>query len=182
MDKHDDDLLYGEDPTRAIVNALIRRDGDDCVYCEIPFSDDQDSKWSRTVDHYHSIDWCRKQGWSATDTHGMANLRLSHRVCNSVKSNREWLEDGTLAPKASRPVKAPRPDHCNTCNSGRKLYPGERCAICNGGAQPTTAPTMLKRSPTLCDHRQYFCSFCFVIQPELRLHGPWQDNQERRNN
>lgn len=178
MDTHDDDLLYGEVPTREIVQALVRRDGDQCVYCDVPFAPGQDSKWSRTVDHYHSIDWCRKQGWSAQDTHGMANLRLAHRACNSVKSNREWLEDGTLAPKPNpRPVKVARPTICTTCNSGRKLYPGETCVICGGGAQPTTAPTMIKRPPTLCDHRTYLCSFCFVIQPELRVHGPWQDNQ-----
>lgn len=171
--KHDDELMYGENPTREIVAALIRRDGDNCVYCDLPFHEDKESKWSRTVDHYHSIDWCRKQGWSAIDTHGMPNLRLSHKTCNSVKSNRTWQEDGTLSPRRVRMPKAPHPEVCTTCRSGRKLYPGETCAICGSGAQPTTAPTMLKRSPTLCDHDEFHCSFCYVIQPDLRVNGPW---------
>lgn len=169
-EKNDDDLVYGEDKTRDIVDALIRRDGYKCFYCVEPLSEDDASKYYRTVDHYHSIDWCRKKGWPGEDVHGMANLVLAHRVCNASKSNREWLEDGTLAPRPrTRQPRTPRPDVCTTCTSGRKLLPGEKCPICNSGPQPRKSPTALKRSPTLCDHANFHCYFCFLqIVPRVR--------------
>ena len=147
-----------------LVDALARRDGDACFYCGCDFVDEQDHKRSRTVDHYHSQDFCRKNNFTFEQTHGMENLRLSCKACNSQKSNREWLDDGTLAPRGRvRTVKAPRPELCDTCMSGRILLHGEVCPTCNSGPQPASAPGAYKKTPKECSHSGLdHCWYCFL--------------------
>lgn len=148
----------------VLVDALVQVYGDECFYCDIPFVDEQDHKHSRTIDHYHSQDWCRNSGRSFEETHGMENLVLAHKVCNSQKSNREWLDDGTLAPRGRvRTVKAPRPAVCDTCVSGRLLLIGETCPDCGSGPQPANAPKMYQKSPKECTHSGLdHCWMCYL--------------------
>jgi len=155
---------YVDTQRDVIVDALVQIYGDNCFYCEKDFVDEQDHRYSRTVDHYHSQDWCKKQGYSFEQTHGMQNLVLAHKVCNSQKSNREWLEDGTLAPRGrQRPVKLPRPEYCETCASGRLLLFGETCEVCGSGPQPAQAPKMYQRTPKECSHSgPEHCWMCYL--------------------
>lgn len=147
-----------------LVDALARIYGDVCFYCDCEFVNEQDHKRSRTVDHYHSQDYCKKNGYTFEQTHGLENLRLSCKSCNSNKSNREWLDDGTLAPRGRvRPVKAPRPEFCDTCVSGRILRIGERCPDCGGGPQPAGSPKAYQLPVKECTHDGvYYCRYCFV--------------------
>ena len=147
-----------------LVDALVQMHGDNCAYCDKPFVNEQDHKYSRTVDHYHSQDWCKRNGLSFEETHGMGNLRLAHKVCNSTKSNRAWLDDGTLEPRGRvRVAKGPRPEICETCMSGRILLVGEVCKDCGSGPQPAAAPTAYRKSTRECSHSgEEHCGYCFI--------------------
>lgn len=147
-----------------LVDALVQIHGDVCSLCPQPFVDEQDHKFSRTIDHYHSQDYCKRNGFTFEETHGIQNLTLMHKVCNSNKSNREWLDDGTLAPRGRvRAPKSPRPELCETCMSGRLLLLGEQCGVCGSGPQPATAPKMYQLSTKDCDHSgPNFCGYCFI--------------------
>lgn len=155
---------YVDTQRDVVVDALVQIYGDECFYCPAPFVDEQDHKYSRTVDHYHSQNWCRTQGYSFEDTHGIHNLVLAHKVCNSNKSDRVWLEDGTLSPRGRvRAPKAPRPKLCETCFSGRLLFIGEVCPDCGSGPQPASSPTAYQVRPRDCSHSGYeFCYMCFL--------------------
>lgn len=158
------DYNYVDTQRDLLVDALVQIYGDRCFYCPEKFVNEQDHKFSRTVDHYHSQDYCKKNGFSFEETHGLENLVLSHKLCNSNKSNREWLEDGTLAPRGRvRPVKKPRPEVCETCYSGRLLFIGENCPDCGSGPQPASAPKAYQVSPKECSHAGYeHCWLCFL--------------------
>lgn len=147
-----------------LVDALAQRDGDTCFYCHAEFVNEQDHKRSRTLDHYHSQDYCRSKGFSFEDTHGLQNLVLSCKGCNSSKSNREWLDDGTLQPRGRvRAVKGPRPEVCGTCMSGRLLLMGESCPDCGSGPQPAAAPGAYRKSTRECSHSgAEHCGYCFI--------------------
>jgi hypothetical protein len=155
---------YIETPQASLIAVLIELHGDICWYCDKPYTDIPDDKWSRTVDHFHSKDWCKKQGYDFYQTHGMTNLVMAHKGCNSTKSNREWLEDGTLAPRGRvRKPKGPRPELCDTCMSGRLLLMGEFCPDCGSGPQPATAPKAYQVTPKECDHDgDFYCWMCFI--------------------
>lgn len=161
--RQDPAMNYIDDKKSDIVAALIARDGDVCFYCPLPFDGDPNDKLGRTVDHYHSVDWGRKNGWGLLEIHGMENLVLSHKACNSKKSNRAWLPDGTLEPRGKEAkVHVERIDVCDTCMTGRLLYPGERCHVCGIDARPIVAPAMLQRRPKECDHDLHHCYLCFI--------------------
>ncbi len=154
---------YIDTPKRETIVFLVARDGDQCAYCDVPFRDEQDHRHSRTVDHYHSIDWCRRQGWTMDKIHDAENLVLAHKMCNSVKSNRAWQEDGTLEPRGRiRAPKVHKVPICITCESGRLLLHGEVCTVCGSGPQPATAPRHLQRQPKDCDHHRHHCFMCFI--------------------
>lgn len=158
------DYNYVDTQRDLLVDALVQMYGEACAYCEHEFVNEQDHKYSRTIDHYHSQDWCRRNGYSFDETHGIKNLVLAHKICNSNKSNREWLEDGTLAPKGRvRAVKKPRPVLCETCFSGRLLFIGETCDDCGSGPQPAPAPAAYQVSPKECSHSGFsHCWMCWL--------------------
>lgn len=158
------DYNYADTQRDILVDALVQVYGDGCFYCPAPFVNEENHKHSRTVDHYHSQDYCKKQGFDFMATHGMQNLVLAHKVCNSNKSNRAWLEDGTLEPRGRvRTPKAPRPEICETCASGRLLLLGETCPHCGSGPQPATAPKMYQKTPKECSHAgMHHCWMCYL--------------------
>lgn len=161
--RQDPEMNYVDDSKADIIAALIERDGDSCMYCPQPFDPDSNDKHGRTIDHYHSVDYGRKQGWDFLKIHGMQNLVLAGKSCNSKKSNRAWLEDGTLESRGRQKGPAVlRIDVCDTCSTGRLLYPGEFCPDCGIGARPEVAPSMLQRRPNECDHDQFHCYMCFI--------------------
>lgn len=161
--RQDPAMNYVDDKKSDIVKALIQRDGDQCFYCPLPFDKDSNDKYGRTIDHHHSIDYGRKNGWGFLEIHGMENLRLAHKACNSKKSNRAWLPDGTLEPRGREArVHVERIDVCDFCMSGRLLYPGEECHLCGITARPSVAPAMLQKPPKECDHDVYHCAYCFI--------------------
>lgn len=168
--RQDPAINYVDDKKSDIVAALIARDGDICFYCPEPFSGDSNDKFGRTIDHYHSVDWCKRQGLPFLKIHGMENLVLAHKACNSKKSNRAWLDDGTLEPRArDAKVHVERVPICDTCMTGRLLYPGEFCHVCGVGARPSVAPAMLQRRPSECDHSTTHCWGCHIgIIPRKR--------------
>lgn len=160
------DYNYMDTQRDVLVDALVQIYGDECFYCDVEFINEENHKYSRTVDHYHSQDYCKKHGFSFIETHGIQNTVLAHKVCNSNKSNREWREDGTLAPRGrERKAKSPRPELCDTCFSGRLLLVGEKCARCGSGPQPATAPRAYQRKPKECSHDgPEYCWRCFLGQ------------------
>lgn len=170
-------ILYTTHPRAVVWAAVIARWGDQCFYCEEAWDDQPDSKWSRTVDHYDSIDYGKKHGWSEDKIHSVTNLRPAHKTCNARKANREWIEgdNGTvLAPKLNVKLpKAKRPDLCDTCMSGRLLLEGETCPDCGSDPQPRTHPKYNQREPKDCQHGwgdnpEEFCWFCTLGFVERR--------------
>lgn len=162
--EHYAEYNYVDTQRDLLVDALVQLYGDRCFYCPIEFTNEENHKYSRTVDHYHSQDYCKKNGFDSMATHGMKNLVLAHKVCNSNKSNREWREDGTLEPRGRvRVPKGPRPELCETCMSGRLLLVGETCPVCNSGPQPATAPKMYQKTPKECSHSGMdHCYMCYL--------------------
>lgn len=158
------DYDYVNTQRDLLVDALVQIYGDECFYCDKPFVDEQEHKYSRTIDHHQSKDYCRKNSFSFEETHGMQNLRLCHRVCNHSKSNREWLENGKLAPRSRpRPVKRPRSPVCNICMSGRLLLNGETCPDCGSGPQPANSPGAYQKTPKECSHKGIdHCWWCYL--------------------
>lgn len=136
--------------------------------CGRPFTE----KDPPSIDHWWPQSWCRAQGWTQEQIDDISNTRICHRTCNSRKSDRIPLDDYTLGPVPIREPKAaklPRPEHCETCFSGRLLLVGETCHDCGIGPQPSTIPKTLQRRPKECDHGQFICVRCFVWEPEIRI-------------
>lgn len=165
-------LNYIESSRQDIRAALEERDGPDCFYCGCELDLE-----SRTIDHVVSQREARRRGWEMESTHGLGNLRLSCRDCNSLKGDRMLLEDGSIPPrppsrKERKAVKAARPEVCKTCMSGRKLRVDETCPVCYSGAQPVSWPTFYKSKPQACKHGHdepiEHCWMCVVVTPELR--------------
>ena len=88
------DFDYVSTPKPVLRKLLAELHGDMCYYCQNEFTDTQDDALSRTIDHYHSQEYCEENGWSFLDTHGITNLVLAHKKCNARKSNRRWTVEG----------------------------------------------------------------------------------------
>lgn len=147
------ELNYLRDSKQEILAALIERDGDQCAYCEkTDFHSDPNHVNGRTIDHYHSIDFCTSEGWDSEDTHSLSNLRLACKTCNARKSNRRWLPDGTLEPRGRVKVHVPRPEICDTCMNGRLLLKDEICDVCGSDPQPRSFPAYAQKRPKDCSH------------------------------
>lgn len=173
-----EDYNYVDTQRDLLIDALVQMHGDNCAYCPQPFVNEQDHKFSRTIDHYHSKDFCKKNGFSFMETHGLVNLVLAHKLCNSNKSNREWQKDGTLAPRGRiRRPKSPRPIICDTCYSGRLLFVGEVCSDCGSGPQPAVAPRAHQVSPKECSHSGYqTCWLCWLGMVERKEPFPLKES------
>lgn len=168
-----DTLNYIESSRQDIRAALEERDGPDCFYCEV----DLDLE-NRTIDHVVSQNEGKRRGWEMESIHGLENLVLACRKCNSLKGDRTLLEDGSIPPrpmsrKQRKIVKAERPEVCKTCMSGRMLQVGQICEMCGSGPQPLNTPTYYKQDPKVCGHGANHpletCWVCHVANPELRV-------------
>lgn len=165
-------LNYIESSRAELRAALEERDGPDCFYCEGELDLE-----NRTIDHVIPQREARRRGWEMESTHGLGNLVLSCRTCNSLKGDRLLNEDGTIparpmSRKRRKAIKSARPEVCKTCMSGRKLRVDETCSVCYSGPQPVGSPTFYKAKPQVCQHGHgeplETCWMCFVVSPELR--------------
>mgnify|MGYP002776715963 CR=1 FL=1 len=168
-----DRLNYIESSRAELRAALEERDGPNCFYCDTELDLE-----NRTIDHVVSQREARRRGWEMDSTHGLGNLRLACKSCNSLKGDRMLDEEGNIPPrpmsrKLKRKIRAMRPEVCKTCMSGRKLALGEVCNVCGIGPQPARTPTFYKRDPRECTHGEAHpletCWLCFCVNPELRV-------------
>lgn len=166
------EMNYIETSRAELRSVLEYRDGPDCYYCG-----EELNLENRTIDHVVPQREARRRGWELESTHGIDNLVLACRSCNTKKGDRLLLPDGTIPPRPPgraerRRIKASRPEVCKTCMSGRKLKVDETCPVCYSGAQPVRTPTFYKRDPRSCSHGHgeplETCWMCFVVSPELR--------------
>lgn len=150
-DKSDRDIL---------IEQVIERYGNACVLCTDKTWDEQGAL-AFSLDHWYPQVWCRQQGWTDDEIWAVDNLRPAHRVCNTRKGEILPLNDHEVViPKKELKQKIIRPEECDTCGTGRLLFPGEYCPVCYSGAQPSTMPKMLQRDPKECDHSKYICRNC----------------------
>ena len=145
-------LNYIESSRAELRAALEERDGPDCFYCEGELDLE-----NRTIDHVIPQREARRRGWEMESTHGLGNLVLSCRTCNSLKGDRLLNEDGTIPPrpmsrKRRKAIKSARPEVCKTCMSGRKLRVDETCSVCYSGPQPVIWPTFYQKTAKDCSH------------------------------
>lgn len=141
-----------------IVRLLIDRDGDKCQigFCSDPYYFTESGSWMRTIDHYIPL--------SRSGEDRLVNYQLAHFKCNNIKSNRIYLEDGTLEPLNGRApkVKVNKRPPCSTCKEGRGLGPDDECHICGLGPMPEGFPRWRQRDPRVCDHDEWFCWICVL--------------------
>lgn len=154
------------------VEYLLKTWGNKCMYpgCTLPFDS---AKHGMTIDHHYPQVRAREDGWEEESIHGIDNLRLMGKSCNSKKSDFIIDEEGKL-PSFDRPkrMKVIRPDLCRDCNNGRLVYPGEHCDVCGSGPRPMAAPGVFKRKPKQCSHTYpEHCALCWAVMPELRVHA-----------
>lgn len=162
--------------TADIVQALIARDGD---YCQFP---DCKNPTIFTNSNIRTVDHIVPRSKGGLDE--MSNFALMHRVCNNIKSDREYLPDGTLEPIDRKPekVKVAKRPACETCFEGRALLAGEVCDTCGSGPQPRNFPKYMQRTPKECDHDDYFCWSCtlgFVERKSVLSHLIGEEDNER---
>lgn len=166
------EIHYLDSPRREVIAALQNRDGYDCYYCEAMLDDE-----NRTVDHVIPQRIGKEKGYSSAEIHGIDNLVLSCRRCNSKKADRMLNSDGTLPPRRPnrferRAAKGQRKGVCETCMSGRILLEGEECPDCGSGPQPQSYPTAYKKEPRDCSHGwddpKDHCWYCMLGFVERR--------------
>lgn len=66
--------------------AIYERDGWICQLCDAPVDPDlpPSHRWAATLDHIEC------QSWALIPDHSPANLRLAHRMCNSMRGDESW--------------------------------------------------------------------------------------------
>lgn len=141
--------------TRDLVDYLIGRDGLFCYFpgCKKPqvFQGYDDI----SIDH-----WIPKSKGGSDHSE---NLRIMHQRCNSIKSDRLILPDGTLEPKPVKTVKKTvKRKPCEKCWEGRELGEHDVCDACGQTAQPQPWPRYKQRTPGECDHNKWFCWSCLL--------------------
>lgn len=152
------------------IAALTERDGYRCTFpgCVLPFDS---GTHSVTIDHIYPQSRGRAEGWTEEQINDLSNLQLQGKKCNAKKGHLVYNEDGTLPIKVAdkAAAKVDRPEICDTCYSGRLLFPGEECYDCGSGPQPAKWPRSLQRRPKECDHSTYHCFMCVAYDPDLRV-------------
>lgn len=153
------------------VKLLIATYGKKCFYCDREFT----SSLSCTIDHFMPQSWCKAQGWTYEEINHIDNLRPACRPCNVLKGDVVPDEDGNfeMPTRRERTIKAPRPEPCDVCNSGRLIAPGDNCEDCGSSAQPAAAPAYIQRSPKECDHAFYHCWQCHLGFVERKEAAWW---------
>jgi 5-methylcytosine-specific restriction endonuclease McrA len=161
-----------------ILAALLRRDGDFCMYpgCNRPLEivevdgeiiTDGKGKLEVTIDHWIPQSFGFDHGWTMDQVWDLDNLKLMHKECNAKKGDLLPNEDGTLPPKPEtqrerRADKGNRPEICNTCMSGRLLLRGELCGVCGSEAMPKVFPQSERVKVNECDHKTQWCWQCSI--------------------
>jgi hypothetical protein len=146
-----------------VIKELSERDGFFCFLCKKDFDEDP------TLDHWHPVSWCRKQGWSEQEINDISNLRLAHKKCNSKKSDLVPIDDSTLPERnVDKRVRLPRPEVCTTCNAGRNLSEYETCLVCQSEPMPRSYPRWAKLSPRECPHSGPWWCWLEALEPNLR--------------
>lgn len=150
-----------------LILGLLERDGDFCMYpgCSKELDFDAVGPREVTIDHHYPQSWCIAQGWSTEEIWALDNLRLMCKACNAKKSDLVPNEDGTLPVKpqsatALRRNRGPRPEVCQTCESGRALGPDDECHVCGSGPMPYSFPRWAKLLPNECSHSGIWWCWC----------------------
>lgn len=157
--------------TRLELEEFLKdRDGDQCMFpgCDRPLDDPRDIN---TLDHIYPQFLAKRDGWTRERTDHRDNLQLMHKSCNTIKGHQLPDEDGNfkIVRREPKPIRGPRPEFCDLCESGRILLIGETCPVCFSGPQPAKWPGSLQRRPKDCDHSTYHCFMCVAYEPELRV-------------
>lgn len=147
-----------------LFDFLKARDGDRCMFpgCDRPLDDPNDIN---TVDHIYPQYLGALDGWTYEQINDISNLQICHKSCNTIKGHQLPDENGRfrINRRPPRPAKAPRPEVCQTCHSGRILLMGEECPDCGSGPQPAVAPSAYQKSPKDCPHSGAFhCWLCYL--------------------
>jgi hypothetical protein len=153
------------------VAFLIERDGDVCQWpsgCEFEWDE---KNHIRTIDHRYPKFLARQEGWTAEEIDHIDNLQLMCKFHNTIKGHQLPDDEGKfqITRREPKPIRAPRPEICDLCLSGRILLIGEVCPVCESGPQPLKYPGSLQRKPKECDHSTHHCWRCVVDDPSLRV-------------
>lgn len=141
-----------------VIQELIARDGDFCSFYDCP-----GDRYKFTNENFRTIDHHVPRSKGGTDD--MENYRLMHFKCNNKKSDRLYLEDGTLEPLPYREPKnkTVKRDPCETCYEGRLLLKGELCPVCGISPMPASAPAYSQKRPKDCSHAgEDHCWACYL--------------------
>lgn len=158
--------MQAELTRQEVIDLLTERDGFACQFpgCTEPMTDT--GNHMVTLDHIHPQALARAQGWTEEQINDLSNLQLMGKRCNARKGHLTYDEDGNLPLKRREPravAKSHRPAVCDTCASGRLLFPGEECYDCGSGPQPAVAPKATQKSPKECTHAGYdHCWMCYL--------------------
>ena len=156
-------------PRQQLVDELVARDGTLCQYPgkehELDFTAEEGPQ-QVTLDHFIPQAYCKSEGWTHEQTHGIDNLKLMCRKHNAAKGDLSPNEDGTLPEKTTRTFRyrrdkrAARPDLCMQCDNGHNLLVGEFCASCGCDAQ--RFPRWAKVKANECSHDITWCWACSI--------------------
>lgn len=151
---------------QEIIEQLTVRDGYVCRYpeCTEPMTDS--GKHMVTIDHKYPQALAKAAGWTNEQINDIDNLQLMGKTCNARKGHHLPDENGYFPIKArdaKAVAKSQRPDVCDTCYSGRLLFPGEQCYDCGSGPQPQATPRATQKAPKECTHAGYdHCWMCYL--------------------
>lgn len=149
---------------------IVAAYGNTCFYCDEPFGPDL----KLTIDHFFPQSKARELGWTEDQIWDISNLRPACRPCNVLKGDILPNEDGTvtLPERRIRAQKGPRVEVTECCNSGRLIWPGQRCQTCGSPAMPSDAPKAIQVDPKDCDHGEFHCWYCHLGYVE-RTSAAW---------
>lgn len=151
---------------QEVIDILAERDGYHCLFpgCTTPLADE--GKWMVTLDHIYPQALARRDGWTTEQINDVTNLQLMHKSCNARKGHLVYDDEGNLPLKQREPkavAKSERPAVCETCYSGRLLFPGEECYDCGSGPQPAATPKATQKTPKECSHSGHdHCWMCYL--------------------
>lgn len=149
-------MILGANKKSDIVTQLAMIYGYSCFLCGGQFT----TKDKPTLDHFIPT----SRGGSGH----IDNLRLMHRDCNTLKSDRLMYEDGTLEPIEQSPRRIKRrklnknilDKFCERCLGGRMLRQAERCISCLSSPGPATGVWWRKSDTKSCNHLDTWCMSC----------------------
>lgn len=148
------------------IEILTERDGYICMFPDCTEELTETGKHMVTLDHIFPQALAKRDGWTTEQINDISNLQLMGKNCNARKGHLVPDADGNLPLKVREPravAKSERPAVCDTCYSGRLLFPGEECYDCGSGPQPAVAPKSTQKTPKECSHAGYdHCWMCYL--------------------